>query len=60
VDTRPQLFVTDKEADSRLYQEQLDALLRREFIDLPLYELRLGAAIAEGMTLARKASENRP
>jgi hypothetical protein len=55
-----QLFVTDKETDSRLYQEQLDTLLRREFIDLPLYELRLGAAIAEGMAIARKASEDRP
>jgi hypothetical protein len=51
-----ELFITDKEADFSLYKSQLEGLLARELIDLPLYEERMGRAIAQAMTLAHEAT----
>jgi hypothetical protein len=53
---QPQLFITDTEADFTLYKSQLEGLLARELIELPLYEERMGRAIAQAMILAHEGS----
>ncbi len=52
----PQLFVTDEQADFKLFKSQLEGLLARELIELPLYEERMGRAIAQAMMLAHEVS----
>lgn len=51
---QPELFVTDEEAGLLLYKSQLEMLIRRELIDIPLYEEKMGAAIAQAMALAHE------
>jgi hypothetical protein len=50
----PQLSSADAEADLSLYKSQLEGLLARELIELPLYEKRMGEAIAKAMMLAHE------